>query len=159
MGRRFVRSVTATLFAVVLFGAASQRVRADIMYGGTLMYLNDSLSSSCCSLEFFGPVTAFGGQQTYILAWFGNPMNWSSLFDVPGFAGNGPGTHAGQGSPANSSSCANMQTDGNFVLYNNCSNPVWHTSTSGNPGAFLNAQDDGNMVVYSSSSTVLWALY
>jgi hypothetical protein len=44
-----------------------------------------------------------------------------------------------------------MQADGNFVLYTPSGQPVWHTQTSGNPGAFFNVQDDGNLVVYSST--------
>jgi hypothetical protein len=48
-----------------------------------------------------------------------------------------------------------MQTDGNLVEYSN-GFPLWWTSTSGNPGAFLNVQDDGNLVVYSSGLQPLW---
>lgn len=50
-----------------------------------------------------------------------------------------------------------MQPDGNLVLYNNYSRPLWSTSTGGNPGAFVAMQGDGNLVVYSSSGQALWS--
>jgi hypothetical protein len=51
---------------------------------------------------------------------------------------------------------ATMQTDGNFVVYNSGGGVVWHTSSFGNPGAYLDVQDDSNVVVYSSSGYPLW---
>lgn len=60
---------------------------------------------------------------------------------------------------ANNSHLLVMQTDGNLVLYDNTSKPVWNTETFGNPGAWLALQVDGNMVVYSASNTPLWASY
>lgn len=50
-----------------------------------------------------------------------------------------------------------MQTDGNLVIYDGSSRPLWATNTTGNPGAWLALQADGNLVVYSSTNVVLWA--
>ncbi|MCC7247801.1 MAG: S8 family serine peptidase [Lysobacter sp.] len=49
-----------------------------------------------------------------------------------------------------------MQGDGNLVVYNNVSQARWHTSTWGQPGAWLAVQNDGNVVVYSASGQALW---
>jgi hypothetical protein len=42
-----------------------------------------------------------------------------------------------------------VQADGNVVLYDSSNQPIWATNTDGNPGAFLSLQTDGNLVVYS----------
>ncbi len=49
-----------------------------------------------------------------------------------------------------------MQSDGNLVLYSASGAPLWHTSTNGNPGAWLAIQDDCNLVIYGPSNNVLW---
>lgn len=59
-----------------------------------------------------------------------------------------------------------MRADGNLVMYTRYRHPVWHTSTSGNPGAILRMQDDGNLVIYrngqalwAASRTPAWAMH
>lgn len=51
-----------------------------------------------------------------------------------------------------------MQTDGNFVLYQNdvCTIPTWATSTNGKGGTKAVMQTDGDFVVLDSSAKVLW---
>ena len=49
-----------------------------------------------------------------------------------------------------------MQTDGNFVLYNDTA-VVWKTDTQNNPGAFMILQNDANLVIYNFSNQALWA--
>jgi hypothetical protein len=49
-----------------------------------------------------------------------------------------------------------MQGDGNLVLYGANGAPLWHTSTNGNPGAWLAIQDDCNLVIYGPTNNVLW---
>lgn len=51
-----------------------------------------------------------------------------------------------------------MQNDGNFVHYTSTTQPLWHTHTFNNPGAFLAVQNDGNLVVYSSIGQGLWSI-
>ncbi|TCN55729.1 LysM domain-containing protein [Rhodococcus sp. SMB37] len=51
---------------------------------------------------------------------------------------------------------ANVQEDGNFVLYKDDNSPVWASETSGNSGARLTVQDDRNVVLYAGSKPV-WA--
>lgn len=48
-----------------------------------------------------------------------------------------------------------MQDDGNLVVYNGLSKPVWATGTqgAGNTAVF---QDDGNLVVYAPGGVPLW---
>jgi nucleoid-associated protein YgaU len=51
---------------------------------------------------------------------------------------------------------AEMQTDGNFVLYAADRGVVWTADTTG-PGAHLVLQDDRNIVIYAADgTTVLW---
>ena len=49
-----------------------------------------------------------------------------------------------------------MQADGNLVVYDNMDAPLWDTETDGNSGAFLALRDDGQMVVYGANGAVLW---
>lgn len=88
---------------------------------------------------------------------------------------------------ANGQHRAEMQGDGNFVVYRangtpkwasgtdgraiggvimqgdgnlvmyDPGGPVWSSGTHGHPGAFLVMQDDGNLVIYDPNGTPLWA--
>ena len=50
---------------------------------------------------------------------------------------------------------ASMQTDGNFVVYNNSSGKVcWHSNSNGHPGNYAIMQRDGNFVVYGAGVPV-----
>jgi hypothetical protein len=51
---------------------------------------------------------------------------------------------------------ADMQSDGNLVVYTSSLSPLWDSATEGNPGAFLTVQNDGNLVIDSASGSVLW---
>ncbi len=84
---------------------------------------------------------------------------WWSIDD--GAYPTGLGSHMNQTSTA-ALGCgsADMQGDGNFVLYHcNGLNPVWHTSTSSNAGAYLTMQDDSNLVIYTSSNVAIWSTW
>jgi hypothetical protein len=52
---------------------------------------------------------------------------------------------------------ADMQSDGNFVLYNSGNFPSWASGTDGNAGARLDMQDDRNLVIYAADSRAIWA--
>src|SRR4051794_28724623 len=52
---------------------------------------------------------------------------------------------------------AEMQTDGNFVLYHPGRIPLWATGTYNSPGATLNMQNDGNLVIYNAGGHPVWA--
>ena len=60
------------------------------------------------------------------------------------------------GTYGSGSSCyAAMQTDGNFVVYDNRNNPLWASNTGGANGNYiLILQKDRNLVIYSKP---LWA--
>src|SRR5437868_413840 len=49
-----------------------------------------------------------------------------------------------------------MRSDGNLVEYGPGGQVIWHSMTSGNPGAYATMQSDGNFVVYSAAGTALW---
>jgi hypothetical protein len=52
---------------------------------------------------------------------------------------------------------AEMQGDGNFVIYNKAgTNALWSTQTDGKGAAFAQLQTDGNFVLYTSSLTPVW---
>jgi hypothetical protein len=50
-----------------------------------------------------------------------------------------------------------FQADGNLVVYTSSNQPVWASQTAGHNGAILRLQGDGNMVIYSGGSTAIWA--
>ena len=50
-----------------------------------------------------------------------------------------------------------MQTDGNVVLYDSHSNPLWYTNTYGIPPREFIMQTDGNLVLYSADGRPRWA--
>jgi hypothetical protein len=52
---------------------------------------------------------------------------------------------------------ADMQDDGNFVLYNDANFASWASGTDGNPGARLVLQDDRNLVIYTPGNQAIWA--
>lgn len=43
---------------------------------------------------------------------------------------------------------ANMQPDGNFVIYDSENMAIWSTETGNRPGSVLVMQNDGNLVLY-----------
>lgn len=52
----------------------------------------------------------------------------------------------------------NMQSDGNFVVYNSANKPLWNTRTEGQGGYRINLQaSDGNLVLYTGSGHALWS--
>lgn len=56
-----------------------------------------------------------------------------------------------------SATLAQMQTDGNLVVYTSAYRPVWASNTWNNPGSALQLQDDGNLVIYSGTNVPIWA--
>jgi hypothetical protein len=50
-----------------------------------------------------------------------------------------------------------MQLDGNLVLLNSSSQPIWDTGTNTNDPGWAVMQADGNFVVYNGSNTPIWA--
>jgi hypothetical protein len=53
-----------------------------------------------------------------------------------------------------------MQSDGNFVIYNQYGDPIWNTGTSncGTQGAWLRVQADANLVLYTRDWRPIWAV-
>jgi pimeloyl-ACP methyl ester carboxylesterase len=52
---------------------------------------------------------------------------------------------------------AEMQVDGNLVVYDDAGGAPWASGTDGNAGAYLKVQTDGNVVVYRSDGFPLWS--
>ena len=52
---------------------------------------------------------------------------------------------------------ADLQPDGNFVVYDGGGTPLWNSGTSGTSGAELRIQQDGNMVLYNGVGQPLWS--
>jgi hypothetical protein len=50
-----------------------------------------------------------------------------------------------------------MQSDGNVVLYNSLSKPLWQTNTAGINAREFIMQTDGNLVLYDASGHAYWA--
>ncbi len=51
---------------------------------------------------------------------------------------------------------AELQSDGNLVLYAAAGQPLWSTGTGNNPGDSLWLRNDGSILILSSTGTVLW---
>jgi hypothetical protein len=51
-----------------------------------------------------------------------------------------------------------VQTDGNFVLYDNSWKPLWNSHTAGNGPSTLKIQPDGNLVLYTASTRPTWSI-
>ncbi|MDT5029994.1 MAG: hypothetical protein QOC94_165 [Actinoplanes sp.] len=54
---------------------------------------------------------------------------------------------------------AEMQADGNLVLYNDANQPAWASGSWGSDrvNPFVELQDDGNLVIYHNGRSPLWA--
>lgn len=52
---------------------------------------------------------------------------------------------------------ADLQPDGNFVVYDGAGEPRWSSGTSGTAGAQLRMQEDGNVVLYNGAGEPLWS--
>jgi hypothetical protein len=50
-----------------------------------------------------------------------------------------------------------MQSDGNFVCYDDQGVAYWSSGTWGNNGSFLLLQEDGNLVIYKQNGESVWA--
>ncbi|MEQ1876925.1 MAG: hypothetical protein ABL958_09790 [Bdellovibrionia bacterium] len=48
------------------------------------------------------------------------------------------------------------QGDGNLVVYDSTSGPIWASNTSGSPGQLV-MQGDGNLVIYAAGGNPIWA--
>jgi hypothetical protein len=72
----------------------------------------------------------------------------------------GLGTHTDQTVSATVNGTADMQSDGNFVLYTGSGgSAVWSTVTSGSPStSSIDVQNDGNLVVYHNGSP-MWSMW
>lgn len=60
------------------------------------------------------------------------------------------------GTNGNTPDRAEVQSDGNFVLYASGGKPIWHSDTKGKKDVRLVLQDDRNLVLYSGGSPA-WA--
>lgn len=58
-----------------------------------------------------------------------------------------------------------LQSDGNFVVYNdtisnNNPNPIWSTNTFGLSSNYLILQQsDGNLVLYDNNNNPIWSIF
>ena len=151
------RLIATTLMIIgVLAGAASTAVRAD-----TTISANNSMT---CGSPVYATVYKLDCKvpgSTYVLWWNGVTLggsDWDSSWDGSWTAGSG--SHQNQWGTVGYNAVAVMQSDGNFVFYNNSlTTAVWSTSTYNNAGSYLDLQDDGNLVVRNSSNSALWSLF
>jgi hypothetical protein len=153
----------ATAAVVVCVGALSaDRLVAGQMYAGYTLQCGSSLVSSPLPTYSLSCANSGIAGLGYYFRWNGHG-GWNTGAD--GYNNShflhGAGTHIDQWGAGTSTATLAMQSDGNFVLYNNSSlsAAIWETNTDGFTGAYVNAQDDGNLVVYSSSNSPLWSVY
>ncbi len=105
----------------------------NTLTGEMALYLNDRITSADGRFHL-----AYQGDGNLVLYQGATPI-WASGTDYGNYGR------------------AVMQSDGNFVIYDQWGSAIWHTNTGGNPGAYLIVQNDGNVVIYSSQGWPLWA--
>ena len=164
MARQFRPAVIALAFVIGLVAAATgATVHASLFPGDSITHNNCDYSPSgtkaLCMHTYsfsFGDALDFnnGG------SWCGGAYSgWYSIFDGSYSCG-GRGSHSSQVVGASATGEADMQSDGNFVLYSAPSGSSrWSTNTGGhtnNPE--IDPQDDGNLVVYENG-TPIWSLF
>lgn len=115
-------------------------------------------SNMLCPGQTLGQNQAFGSPSgIYFLAMQGSGD--LEEFNTSEFqAGDGPvwTSNTGGSNPG----WAEMQTDGDFVVFDGSGNQLWHTGTSGNSGAYLVLNDDGSLVVVANDGvTVIAVVY
>ncbi|MFN7981113.1 MAG: hypothetical protein U0Q11_04595 [Vicinamibacterales bacterium] len=154
--------ITGLVLAVML-AISSASLRGTVLSGGDYFDYPDAVYSDNGSWVLaFSACTVFtcpgviNGPSAFLLMHSAGGNNWNSFSDSA-YSGGCAGYHTDQSFPAWPAR-ATMQTDGNFVLYNEGATeyPAWQTHTHGNSGSYLNIQDDGNLVVYNSSWVPIW---
>ncbi|KAA2241439.1 hypothetical protein F0L74_16190 [Chitinophaga agrisoli] len=100
------------------------------------------------SLPVNGSLTSANGQHTLILQGDGNLVLYRVKDHVARWATATDGQQV---------DIAEMQGDGNFVMYGPGHSYVWDSATDQRPGAFLVLQDDGNLVIYDGNGAPLWS--
>ena len=85
-----------------------------------------------------------------------NPAVTNSTASIRGLQHLSEGVVWATGTNGHTITRCEMQTDGNFVLYEGAT-PVFATNTNGHPGAYAAIQDDGNFVIYGPDSRPLYA--
>jgi hypothetical protein len=159
MFARFSRALTVAAALTVAIAVTGRVVSASILYpgdslncSGDVAYSNDSAYSLSCAYA--------NATLDYELIWTGGPYGgWLSGVDTYDISTNHYGSHTNQNGAVGSDGFAQMQSDGNFVLYTGSDVARWATNTSGyGSSAFLNLQDDGNLVVYYDTNVPIWSL-
>jgi hypothetical protein len=127
----------------------------DILHAGQCNWSPSGTRALCLYSHNFNDM---GLQYDVTSSWCnGTYTGWKSHFDAYYHCG-GQGTHVNQWAPASANAQADVQGDGNFVLYNGPgSYAVWATNTGGYDGAQVDPLDDYNLVVYYNGSPV-WSL-
>lgn len=160
--RRLIRACVIAAILGSLPLLTEQTADARVMNPG------DSLSMGSCLLSDNGSYGLCahdinGGTGFYALSWslgcsYSIYVIWNSHIDT--HCSSGYGSHTDQSTSAGSDGFAQMQSDGNFVLYTSGGTARWATNTNGyGSSAFLNLQDDGNLVVYYNTNVPVWSLF
>lgn len=107
----------------------------DTLYPGQEIHPGDQLhsSSGVFHLEF----TNEGRLELHKVTSYGEIVKWRTW--------------------ASGGTLAEMEEDGNFVLYNNDGRKIWQSYTKGNDDSRLIMQNDGNLVIYTPSGQPIWA--
>jgi hypothetical protein len=141
---RVLRSVAILIaLAVAALSSVPESARAapNSLYAGAVMAANTNsnfITPSLISSSQGANLVFIMQPDCNLVLYFGGGAIWNS-----GTEGRGQNCQA------------RMQTDGNFVIYDDQNRPVWATNTQGYPGAFLIVQNDGNVVIYKNNSP-LW---
>jgi len=158
-----------SVVAASLIGLSTRTVSADVLANGSFMYYGSCVYSDGGAYSFCLKVlTGYDNISPPVIGLelsvnncnYPPACHWTTLND-------GDTHHSGYGTHFDAcrvcttgySGYGWMQSDGNFVLYNENGSPNWYTSTAGyGSSAFLQVQSDTNVVVYYNGSTPIWSI-
>jgi hypothetical protein len=160
MVKRICKYSLMVVTVASIASVASQNVGASMHPGDAIRVGQCEYSPSGTKTLCFGVTNGwYGLATTYVYCSFNV---WTSRFDgwnaanLPCAAG---GTHTDQWADGTSSASAEMQSDGNFVLYTAPGGtPVWATSTFNTNNPSFEVQDDGNLVIYAGGVPI-WSVF
>jgi hypothetical protein len=159
MFAKFSRAIAVASVLAFAIAATGRVVSATALYPGDSFNCNGDVrysDNSSYSLSCIYETSTLG----YEVVWTGGVYSgWFSGGDTYDIGPGHYGSHSNQNGYVGSDGFAQMQSDGNFVLYTGGDVARWATNTSGyGSSAFLNLQNDGNLVVYYNTNVPIWSI-
>jgi hypothetical protein len=163
------RTVRSLILAATLVALAIGNPSAQNMYSGDVLSRGQARYSANGLYRLIIRPHVYSVPPFWLLFWdyswydgsfadhYPDTFIWTTYIDA---ANSTPGYGYHHASGAGFAYHAVMQSDGNFVVFDQSySSIAWDSRTGGNEDAWLNLQDDANLVVYSSTNVPLWSIF